>query len=395
MIIGLVGKPSTGKSSFFKASTLAEIPIEDYPFTTIKPNEGVAYVKIDCIDKEFNTQCNPRKGFCINHKRFVPIKLLDVAGLVPGSHEGKGMGNKFLDDLNQANALIHVIDISGTTNEKGEPTENYNPENDIQFLEHELDMWYLRILKKGWEKFARATQQEHQQLYKAINKQMSGLRVTEEIAKASLKNLNLDKNILNWKEEQIKSLATELRKQTKPIIIAANKIDKKDSEKYYKKIKQKYNHLTIIPCSAQAEIALRQAAKDNLIDYIPGESTFKILNKEKLNKKQLQALNFIKENILDKYKTTGIQQVLDYTTFNILKYIAVFPGGVNNLKDSDGNILPDCFLLPENSTALDFAYTLHQDLGDRFIRAVNVKTKQTIGKDYKLKHRDIIEIISK
>lgn len=395
MIIGLVGKPSTGKSSFFKASTLADISIESYPFTTIEPNEGVGYVKIDCIDKEFNTNCTPKKGFCIKNKRFIPIKLLDVAGLVPGSHEGKGMGNKFLDDLNQANALIHIIDISGTTNEKGEQTENYNPENDIQFLENELDMWYLRILKKGWEKFARATQQEHQQLYKAINKQMSGLRVTEEIAKQTIKNINLPENILEWKEEQIKQLATELRKQTKPIIIAANKIDLKKGEENYKKIKEKYKDYTIIPCSAESEIALRQAAKENLIDYIPGEDNFTVKNKEKLNKKQEQALEFIKENILKKYKTTGIQDVLDHITFKILKYIAVFPAGVNNLKDSDGNTLPDCFLIPENSTALDFAYTLHQDLGDGFIRAINVKTKQTIGKDYKLKHRDAIEIIAK
>lgn len=393
MIIGIVGKPSTGKSSFFKAATLAEVPIESYPFTTIEPNEGIAYTKINCIDKEFNTKCNPKKGFCINHKRFIPIKLLDVAGLIPGSHLGKGMGNQFLDDLNQANALIHIIDISGTTNEKGEPAENYNPENDIKFLEHELDMWYLRILKKGWEKFIKQTQQEKKQIHKAIAKQMSGLRVTEEIAKQAIKNFS--ENIQNWTEEQIKQLAQELRKQTKPIIIAANKIDKPTAEKYYKNIKEKYKHLTIIPCSAESEIALRQAAKDNLIEYIPGEDDFKILQQEKLNKKQINALTFIKNNILKKYKTTGIQDVLDHIIFKILKYIAVFPGGINNLKDSDGNILPDCFLMPENSTALDFAYTLHQDLGKGFIRAINIKTKQTIGKNYNLKHRDVIEIIAK
>ena len=114
MLIGVVGKPSTGKSTFFKAATLAEVETANYPFTTIKPNHAVGYVKIDCVDKEFEVQCNPRMGYCLNHKRFVPIDLLDVAGLVPGASEGAGMGNQFLDVLNQANALIHVIDVSGS-----------------------------------------------------------------------------------------------------------------------------------------------------------------------------------------------------------------------------------------------------------------------------------------
>lgn len=389
MIIGIVGKANVGKSSFFKAATLAEVKIENRPFVTLEPNTGVAYIKINCTDKEFKTKCNPKKGFCINSKRFTPIKLLDVAGLVPGSHKGKGMGNKFLDDLNQADALIHVIDISGKTNEKGEPTQNYNPENDIKFLEHELDMWYLRILKKSWNKFIKQTQQEKTQIYKAINKQMSGLRVTEEIAKQAIKSLPGD--ITKWTEQQLKQLATELRKQTKPTIIAANKIDIKDAEKNLKNIQNKYK---LIPCSAESEIALRQAAKDNLIEYIPGEDNFKIKNESKLNKKQINALNFIKQ-ILNKYKTTGIQDTLDHITLNILKYIAVFPVANSKLQDKDGNTLPDCLLVPKNTTAINLAYTLHQDIGKNFIRAINLKTKQVIGKNQTLKHRDVIEIIAK
>src|SRR3989338_977131 len=115
MLIGVVGKPSTGKSTFFKASTLADVEIANYPFTTIKPNRAVVFVKIECVDKEFGKQCSPRIGYCVNGKRFVAVELLDVAGLVPGAHEGKGLGNQFLNDLNQADALIHIVDISGST----------------------------------------------------------------------------------------------------------------------------------------------------------------------------------------------------------------------------------------------------------------------------------------
>src|SRR3990167_5978353 len=125
MLLGLVGKPSCGKSTFFKAATMAEVAIASYPFTTIKANHGVGYVKVDCIDKEFNTQCNPNHGFCINHKRFVPVDLMDVAGLVPGASEGKGLGNQFLDDLRNADVFIHIVDASGTTDVEGKPTEGY------------------------------------------------------------------------------------------------------------------------------------------------------------------------------------------------------------------------------------------------------------------------------
>jgi len=169
MLVGIVGKPSCGKSTFFKAATLAEAEIANYPFTTIKANHGVGYVKVECADKDFNVQCNPRFGYCLNGIRFVPVDMLDVAGLVPGAHKGLGRGNEFLDDLNQANVLIHVIDVSGSTNEKGEPVEalSYDPAEDIKFLEIELDMWYLRNLTKGWEKFARQVQQEQQEIQKA------------------------------------------------------------------------------------------------------------------------------------------------------------------------------------------------------------------------------------
>ena len=180
MLIGVVGKPNVGKSTFFKAATLAEAEIANYPFATIKPNEGIGFVKIDCVDVEFNKQCNPRTGQCVHHKRFIPVQMIDVAGLVPGAHEGKGMGNQFLDDLRQADVLVHVVDISGSTNEKGETVEvgSHNPEDDVRFLEVELDMWYLTILKKGWEKFSRTVVQEKQEIHIALGKQLSGLHVT-------------------------------------------------------------------------------------------------------------------------------------------------------------------------------------------------------------------------
>ncbi len=394
MLIGIIGKPSSGKSTFFKAATLAEVLIANYPFATIKPNHGIGYVKIDCVDKELSVSCNPREGFCIKNKRFVSIDLLDVAGLVPGAHKGLGMGNQFLEDLRPADLLIHVVDISGSTNEKGEPVKalSYDPLKDVLFLEEELDMWYFQILKRGWEKFARSVQQEKKSIVISLAKQLSALKITEEVVKESIKGFSED--VVNWTDEDLKKLASVLRKKTKPIIIAANKIDVPGAEKNLERIKENFSEEIIFPCSAESELALREAAKKELISYIPGEKHFEILQKKKLTEKQLKALKFVNSNILKKFESTGVQNILDLAVFEILKYIAVFPGGVNNLTDSEGRVLPDCFLLPENSTALDFAYKLHTDFGKNFIRAINVKTKRTIGKDYVLKNRDVIEIIS-
>ncbi len=393
MLIGIVGKPSCGKSTMFKAMTLADVAIASYPFTTIKPNEGIGYIKIDCIDKEFNVKCSPREGYCINHKRFVAVKLIDVAGLVPGAHEGKGLGLSFLDDLNQADVLIHVVDASGSINEKGESVEpgSYDPINDISFLERELDYWYLSILKKGWDKLSHGASAEKQSIIKVIAKQMSGLKVTEDHVKQSIKEV--PENFSQWKEQDLLTLSSSLRKLSKPMIIAANKSDLQPSESNIGRLKEKFKDLTIIPCSGDAELALREAAKKDVIDYIPGDSSFKI--KGNPTEQQKKALTFIQEKVLDIWGSTGVQQVLNSAVLDLLQYIAIFPGGINKLTDQYGNVLPDCFLLPRNSTALDFANKIHTDLGKNFVKAVDVKTKKVVGKDHVLNHRDVIEIVTK
>ena len=398
MFIGVVGKPSVGKSTFFKAATLAEVDIANYPFTTIKPNHAVGFVKIKDAAVDFGKVSNPREGYAANGFRFVPVDMMDVAGLVPGAHLGLGMGNQFLDDLRPADALIHVIDVSGSVNEKGESVAvgSYDPINDIKFLEDELDFWYLEIIKKGWDKFSRTMMAEKGSIRAAIAKQLSGLKVTEIQVETSLRELKLeDKKLIEWTDDELMGLARSLRKKTKPMVIAANKCDMPTAENNLRRIREQFKDYMIIPSSAESELALREAAKHNLIDYIPGEKDFRILDEGKLSDKQKNALNFIRTNILQKYGGTGVQEIINHSIFDILKYIAIFPGGVNKLEDSKGNCLPDCFLMPPGTTALDFAYRLHTDFGDNFIKAIDVRSKMPVGKDHKLKNLDILEIMAK
>ena len=395
MFIALTGKPSCGKSTFFKAATLMDVDIANYPFTTIKPNSGVGFVKIKSAAVEFGKIPNPREGYFKDGWRFVPVQMIDVAGLVPGAHEGKGLGNEFLNDLSQADALIHVVDVSGSLNEKGESVErgSYNPSSDIKFLEHELDMWYYQIFQRAWKKFANTINQTKENVVKAISNQFSGIKVTEDMVKEKMRKLNLtDKIIITWTEEDLKKLTQELRKETKPIIIAANKVDVAGAFENYERLKKEFPDYLIIPCSAESELALKEADKHGIINYVPGDNKFEILQPDKLNENQKNALEFIKKNLIEKTGSTGVQDVMNKVVFDLLKYIAVFPAG-DKLADSNGNVLPDCFLMPPKTTALDFAYSLHSDLGNNFVRAVDIRTKKSLKKDSPLKHRDMIEIL--
>jgi len=393
MLIGIIGKPSTGKSTFLKAATLAEVEISPRPFTTIKPNRKTGFVKIDCIDKFFKVQCNPREGYCINGKRFMPVELLDVAGLIEGAYEGKGLGNQFLNDLSQGDALIHIIDIAGMTNEKGEIVEplSHDPLKDVAMIEKEVDLWFFSILEKAWDRFVKKVVNEKKDIRKEVASQFSGLKINENMVEQAIKVFHSG-DPLKWTREELKEFCSVLRRLSKPMVIVANKIDVEGAELNYHRLIEKYKEYKVIPCSADSELALREAAKLGLIYYVPGDNDFRIVDEKKLNEAQKNALESIRNNVLKKFGGTGVQQALDTAVFELLKYIAVFPGGVNNLKDSQGRTLPDCFLLPFNSTALDFAFRIHTDIGNKFAKAIDVKKKMPLAKDYKLKHLDVIEI---
>lgn len=395
MLIGIVGKPNVGKSTFFKASTLAEVAIANYPFTTIKANEGVGFVKVKCPEVEFKTKCQPNHGFCINNWRFIPVKLLDVAGLVPGAHLGKGLGNKFLDDLRQADVLIHIVDVSGLTNEEGKPAENYDVAKDIKFLEDEIDKWFYGIVGENWKTLTRKVQISEEKPVDILANQFSGLKITTNMVKESMRNCNLSENFSVWSEEQLLKFVRELRKLSKPLIIAANKCDMPKARENIEKLKKEFPNLIIIPCSAESELALREATRDNKINYIAGEKTFSLID-DKLTEQQKKALHFVQTKILDVYGSTGVQRCLNEALFSLLKYIVVYPvENENHFTDSRGNVLPDAILLPQDSTALDLAFAIHTDIGNKFVAAIDARSHKRLAKDYRLKNDDIIKIITK
>ena len=392
MIIGLVGKPSSGKSTFFKAATLAEVAIAPYPFTTIDKNEGVAYVKTGCVEGELKVKCQPKFGYCKDGIRFIPTKLIDVAGLVPGAHAGKGRGNQFLDDLREADILIHIVDASGKTNAEGNPADDYNVLEEVRFLQDEIDLWLYDMLVKKGATFSRRLAQGGK-LSLELAKQLSGLKVTEEAVVRVMKHLNLSESVLKWKKEDVLAFSRGIRKEAKPIIIAANKADTKTAEQNIKKMKEAFPETLIIPCSSESELALREAAKHGLIDYVPGESEFKV--KGQLSDQQKKALSFVQENVLEKYGNTGVQQCLNESIFGFLGMVVAYPvDNETKLADKYGKVLPDAFLMPRGATALDFAEKIHTDFAKTFAGAIDVRTHKRLAKDYKIRDKDVLRIIT-
>ncbi|NAS89667.1 redox-regulated ATPase YchF [ANME-1 cluster archaeon AG-394-G21] len=395
--IAIAGKPNSGKSTFFKAATLADVEIAAYPFTTISPNMGIAYVRVKCPCKEEAIQqvIPAGCGKCIDGSRFIPVELMDVAGLVRGAHEGKGLGNEFLDELRQAEAIIHVVDASGGTDIDGNVAEigSHDPLEDVRFFKEELNMWVYGIIKRNWRKLERKAELEEDKIERLLSEQLAGVGVTEEQIKAAIfKSEISDKdNLKSWDDEDLKNLAAHIVKRSKKMIIVANKADIAPEENV-KRLKEVKEDELVIPCSAAAELALRTAAKNNFINYLPGDTDFEIAHE--VTEKQRKGLESIKK-LIHAYGGTGVQEIINHVVFNLLENIVVYPvEDEHKLTDSSGRVLPDAHILKIGSTPRDLAFAVHSDLGEGFLYAVDARTKLRLSEKHALKDKEIIKVVS-
>ena len=392
MQIGLLGKANVGKSTFFSAATETVVQTGNFPFTTIEPNVGVSHVKVDCACKTLQKRCG--NNLCMDGIRFIPVKLIDVAGLVPGAHDGKGLGNQFLTDAMQADALVHVVDISGSTDIQGQPVSvgTHDPLEDIKFVEDEFDLWFKQLFDREWPKLTKEIEQKRAKISDGLARRFTGLGIKEDSIDHILNSMSLkSKKPTEWSDEEIIKFLTSLRKIAKPMIIAANKMDLCEEVSVLENISENF---TVIPCSAETELMLKKATKAGLIQYIPGDSNFKGKDDNKLSEQQNNALNLAK-NVLTKIGVTGVQKILNSIIFDVMDMIVVYPvEDESKLCNKDGQVLPDARLLDSSSTAKDLAFTIHQDIGKGFLHAIDAKTKQRIGADHQLKNGDVIKIVS-
>jgi ribosome-binding ATPase YchF (GTP1/OBG family) len=395
-LVGIVGKPNVGKSTFFSAATLIPVAIANYPFTTIKPNRGIAYVRTKCVCKELKIKDNPVNSLCINGIRLIPIELIDCAGLVPGSWKGRGLGNQFLDEIRRADALIQIVDAAGATDLEGKACKPglHDPVEDVKFLEKEIDMWIFQILKKDWERISRRVEISGEKLEDILEERLSGLSVKKLHIIKAIKECELNTNKpSSWNDDEFMNFIDKLRSITKPMLIAANKIDLPYAKENIERLKE--TGYIVVPCCAEAELALRKSSEKGLTDYLPGSSDFRIIKPELLTIEQKNALENIREKILKPYGSTGVQQAIDLSFFKLLNMIVVYPvENIEKLSDHKGRVLPDAYLVPYGTTVKEFAYTIHTELGEGFLYAIDARSKLRLKEDYVLKDGDIVSIVS-
>jgi small GTP-binding protein len=396
MEIGIVGKPNVGKSTLFNAMTQGTADVANYPFTTIDPNKGVAYVRSKCPHTEFGVQCNPNNSRCDGGTRLLPVELIDVAGLVKGAHEGKGLGNQFLDHLRQASALIHIIDASGSTDAEGLPCDigSHDPLEDVAFLEEEISLWIRDILSRDFRRKSKQMEMPGTKLHVALAERLTGLAISENQVFLAMRETELLEKPSAWSDDDLLRLSHKIRQISKPLTIAANKTDIAPRENLDALAALKDKGYHVWPICAEVELALTKAGAAGVIDYELGATCFSIKEDARLNDAQRKGLN-IMSDIMEKCDGTGVTPLIEDVTFNILDLIVAYPvEDENKLIDKQDRVLPDAHLIPRGSTAKDLAFKVHTDLGKKFIRALDVRTKRTVGADHELKDRDIIKIIA-
>lgn len=301
----------------------------------------------------------------------MPIELLDVAGLVPGAHEGKGLGNKFLDDLRHADALIHVVDVSGTTDAEGKATRGYDPSQDMVWLRSEIVRWIQGNLMAKWGSLRRRHVAVKATAIETLQGQFSGYGSTSVVVARTLDKMGLKEPLEHWSDETIEKVVNAFTDEKFPTVIALNKIDHADSDKNISKIAKMQDPNSIVLCSAISEVFLRKLAKQGFIKYTEG-SEFVDTREDliaggdetggglkEMDDKLKQRIENLKDMVLYRFGSTGVLQVLTRAA-DLLGLVPVFPVrsattfGSGQAEGAGKNaVFRDCVLVKKGTTVAE------------------------------------------
>ena len=396
--IGLIGKTNAGKTTLFNSMTLLSGDVSNYPFTTKTPETGIASVVTLCVHKEFGVTDNPENSKCEDGWRFIPVEVTDLPGLIRGAWMGKGLGNQFLSVAAQSDALLHVIDASGSVDKDGKISDpgTGDPIADFADVELELVLWYTKLFTQNLPKISKLSKTPGYGVPSAVEEVMQGIGVRKEHVVTAMNEALLgDKPFDSWSEKDIQSFCWSLREFSKPTLIIANKMDLPFAAENFQKLREKYKGLIVVPTSGEAELTLRRAEGKRLIKYVPGEERFEILKPQDLNDAQKSALAYIRRKVFGEYLRTGVQFALNIAVFKLLKMNAIYPvADAEKMTDTNGRVLPDVYLMPTGSTVEELARAVHSDLLKGLVYALDVRTGLHLPTNYVLRDRDVLSIVS-
>jgi ribosome-binding ATPase len=397
MEIGVVGKPNVGKSTLFNALTLLDVPMAPYPFTTTEPNRGVGAVRVPCPHTEKGAPCSPGNSKCVDGTRWVAVNLVDVPGLVPGAHEGKGLGHKFLDDLRAADGFLQVVDVSGGTTPEGviAPVGTHDPAEEVRWLQEELIDWINGILSKDFNRHAMSTELEGTKIEEFLQSRLTGLSIGPHAIATALRNAPIDRTKpSSWTMAERRALAEALLVAAKPRLVAANKADRISLDAFAA-FREGIDPTPAAATMAEAELTLRRAARAGLVTYRPGDGDFRETEPNRLNPAQQRALQEIRV-LLGRWGSTGVQAVLERMVFDRLAQMVVFPvEDEQRWTDSKGRLLPDALIVPLHLPARSLAFKVHSDLGENFIRAIDGRTHRAMAADHPLEPGSVVRIVAR
>ena len=395
--VGIIGKTNTGKTTFFNAATSSTSEVSTYPFTTKKPNVATGHVQTLCVCREMDVKDNPRNSTCVDGWRFIPIEIIDLPGLIKGAFSGRGLGTQFLNVVAQADALLHLVDASGSIDSEGKITHPGmgNPILDVYDIEEEMILWFKVAVDRALQRIKKKTFKGGS-FTKPLAKELAGIGVRLEHVSTALEQSKLGEKLpKEWKDEDSRTFSEALRLVSRPTLIVANKMDLGYSERNFEKLREEFKSQLVVPVCSEAEVALNRAVKKGFIEYVPGEETFRVVDATRLTKDQSWALAYVQQKVMTKWMRTGVEFALNSAVFKLLGMNAVYPvEDSKNLSDRKRNILPDAYLVPKGYVAKDLAKEIHSELAAKMLHAIDARTGVRLPQDYELRDRDIISIVT-
>ena len=324
--VGLVGKPSAGKSTFFNAASRPRVAaaMSPHPFTTIEPNVAPAYFAAPCPCSALGLEarCTPRFGkhAGVPGTRRMPLILKDIAGLVPGAYAGRGRGNAFLADICDADALLHVVDASGQTDCEGAPGVG-DPLHDVAWVRSEIHAWIFSNVRAHWGGLRKRAMPRHAGAdpdapLARLTALFSGYRAGRAAVLASLQRAGLDATRLScphtgipaWCVADLHRLVACFLRVRFPVVLALNKADLPTAAGYISAIREAMPHEAAVPVCARAEWLVGNAAAAGMARYAEGGASAELL--PGADEATAIAVRSAQSCALDAHRSTGVLAAL-------------------------------------------------------------------------------------